>query len=224
MPAIIVIITATAVMYFIFFLEENATKKNRKPKPEKRPFPAVFTLWMTGIVILPPVFTVAVFGFTHNIEFSEISKLGLHLSSFLTTTLYAVIVFGTIFVSLIFYIYVVFFHRFWLYLIGLPFQFCTFFAIFLVFMLQPRIEIFQQLSIESKSYYLIDYDNFGSATLFLLECENSDFICKSTKLDYIHSFHYSAGHMSYHPDTDSLYIQATSFEVEEYIIPLNSDK
>jgi|GEM_PF-6349151 len=222
MPAIIVIVAATAVIYFIFFLEESASRKQRKPKPERRPYPTKLTLSMFGIIFLPIIITTLVLRWNHSISLDMLTESELHFAIFRMTTLYDYLVWGLMILPTGFYIYATLIRDYWAYFIGVPFQACTLMMVVGILMLQPHIEIFQSFDVDETTYHLV-YQRDVSGAVYLLSCER-DIICDSILLGFTDSYPYSAGQMAYHPAYNYLHIRTTSHSVEDYIIPIDGDK
>jgi len=102
---------------------------------------------------------------------------------------------SAIIISLGFYIYAVIIRRFWAYLIGIPFQAISFTLIAVLFIVQPRVELFQSLYINNTDYHLVHQEPFGGSNIYLLRCEYDD--CVTTHLKYLDSFKYFGGTMTY---------------------------
>ena len=107
---------------------------------------------------------------------------------------------------------------YWAYIIGIPFQLMMFFlALFLVGVLQHRIDVFDTVDVKDKTYHLVQV----SSSLYLFECDGET--CAFNYIDGLDSSFFSQGHMIYFYSNDTFYVEIKAHGDEEYIIPLTEN-
>ncbi len=172
------------------------------------------------LLILPIILTFVMFKINFDYVYSTLSTVNLYILIFRWITIYHIIWVICAFLSLWFYVGLIFVDGYWGYSLGALMNVAVFVPVWMMWLLfNGQLHIYDTIELPDKSYHLIETRVYANGTLYLFTCEGAD--CEAEKIGYISSSGYRDGEIDYNPDTNQMIVLAdASYEIEEITVDL----
>lgn len=175
------------------------------------------------LLILPIILTFTMGWINFDYVYSILSTVNIHILTFRWITIYHVIWVICAFLSLWFYVGLIFVDGYWGYSLGALMNVGVFVSVWFLWLIgSGQIEIYDTIELPNNSYHLVETRVNANGTLYLFTCDSAD--CEAQKIGFIGSSRYFGGEMDYNSDTNQMIVLADAgYKTEEITVDLSDN-